>query len=149
MANLKSNSTLGKTIAYWATTILLCLPMIAGAVFDTMNPEEVAEGFARLGYPSYFPPMLGIAKGLGVLALLVPKFPRLKEWAYAGFTIDLIAAIVSHIAVEDPIGESVVPAVLLVILFASWWLRPAARRLPDVGELAAADPATSDVAPAA
>lgn len=129
MAAETNKSGRGRLIGYWIATVLLCLPMAAGAVMDSLRPPEVVEIFEHLGYPLYFALMLGIAKGLGVIAVLAPKFPRLKEWAYAGFTIDLTGAVVSHLAVGDAITEAVVPIVLLGILAASYVLRPDSRKL--------------------
>ncbi|MEM9194990.1 MAG: DoxX family protein [Myxococcota bacterium] len=125
----ESTSSRGRTIGYWVTTVLFCLPMVGGAIFDTLRPPEVVEGFQHLGYPLYFAPMLGVAKGLGVIAVLAPKFPRLKEWAYAGFTFDLIAASASHAALSDPIPDIIVPIVILGLMFASYFLRPDSRKL--------------------
>lgn len=120
-----------RIIGYWVLTGLLCLPMGLGGVMDIVQPEEVLEVIRRLGYPAYFMTMLGVAKILGVVALLAPGLRRVKEWAYAGFTFDLIGAVISHMAVGDPIADSVMPAGLLVVLAGSYVLRPASRRLAD------------------
>lgn len=120
-----------RIIGYWILTALICLPMIVGGVADMLQTEQTLEIIRRLGYPDYFLVMLGVAKLLGVAAVLAPGLRRIKEWAYAGFAFDLVAAIVSHAAVGDPIADTVMPAVLFLILAGSYVLRPDSRRLPD------------------
>jgi uncharacterized membrane protein len=120
-----------RIIGYWILTALICLPMTLGGVVDMLQAEQALEIIRRLGYPDYFLVMLGVAKLLGVAAVLAPGLRRIKEWAYAGFAFDLVAATVSHAAVGDPIADSIVPAVLFLILAGSYVLRPASRRLPD------------------
>lgn len=106
--------------------------MGAGGVFDLIQPPDAVAQFEHLGYPQYLLTMICVAKILGVLALLAPGFPRLKEWAYAGLTIDLIGASVSHAAVGDPLPNIAIPLVILAIGAASYFLRPDSRRLPDL-----------------
>jgi uncharacterized membrane protein YphA (DoxX/SURF4 family) len=118
-----------RLIGYWIATGILCLVMAFGGVMDAINTAEVREIFAGLGYPAYFAHMLGIAKLLGVAAVLAPGFPRLKEWAYAGFTFDLIAAAISHAAVGDPVAPIALPLAFLIPLAASYAWRPPGRRL--------------------
>jgi hypothetical protein len=89
-------------------------------------------GIQHLGYPVYFLTILGVWKILGVVALLIPRFPLLKEWAYAGFFFAMTGAVFSHIAVGDPLKE-LFPSLLLVILtVASWYFRPADRKIAPV-----------------
>ncbi|MEM6296792.1 MAG: DoxX family protein [Myxococcota bacterium] len=104
----------------------------AGGVADLSGAAEVAEGFARLGYPEYFATILGVWKIGGAVVILLPKTPLLKEWAYAGIVFDLTGAAASHVYVSDPVGETVVPLVVLALTVASWMLRPAGRRLAGV-----------------
>lgn len=118
-----------KTIAYWIATGLLVLPMGGGGVADLMHAEDVMKALAHLGYPEYLATILGVAKLLGVVAILVPGMPRLKEWAYAGFAIDLIGAFASHMWVGDPIADVMPPVIVLGIAMTSWALRPESRRL--------------------
>ncbi|MCE9552824.1 MAG: DoxX family protein [Planctomycetes bacterium] len=120
-----------KLIAYWITTILFCAAMGFGGVADLLRHESVREVLARLHYPEYLATILGVAKVLGVIALLLPGTRRLKEWAYAGFTFDLLGAFASHAFSGDPIKEMFPPVILLAIGAASYLLRPASRRLPD------------------
>lgn len=107
-------------IAYWVVTGLFGAMMaMSGFMAVSANPQAV-EGFRHLGYPDYFRTLLGISKLLGVAALLVPVVPRtLREWAYAGFTINLISAAVSHGASGDPVGNVVSPLVVLGVLLTS------------------------------
>ena len=121
-----------KLIGYWVTTVLLALVLLSGGVFDIAQPKQVAEIFTHLGYPLYFGVLLGVWKVLGGIAILAPKLPRLKEWAYAGALFDLSGAVVSHIACGDSIRDIVTPAVLVALAIASWALRPPTRRLGEL-----------------
>ena len=87
---------------YWIFTGLLVLLMGAGAIPDVLSVPDAVNLFQHLGYPTYLLPFLGIAKLLGLAAILIPGFPRVKEWAYAGLTFDLAGAMYSTIAVGDP-----------------------------------------------
>lgn len=91
-------------IFYWIFTGLLSALMLVGSIPDLLSVPEAVALFKHLGYPVYLLPFLGLAKTLGVIAILFPAFPRLKEWAYAGFTYDLLGAMYSSIAVGDPVG---------------------------------------------
>lgn len=90
------------TVFYWILTGLLAVLMGSGSIPDILSVPDAVALFQHLGYPAYLLPFLGIAKLLGVIAILVPGFPRLKEWAYAGFVFDLSGAMYSSIAVGDP-----------------------------------------------
>lgn len=114
-------------IAYWVATSLLVLTFVSGGVMDLRQTPEMLEGMKALGYPAYFATLLGLWKLSGALALVVPGFGRVKEWAYAGMFFDLTGAAVSHAAVGDPLGKVLVPLVLTGVLVASWALRPASR----------------------
>ena len=92
-------------ILYWVFTGLLCLLMLFSAIGSLVAPAQGLELFKHLGYPAYLLAFLSVAKLLGVLAILVPGFPRLKEWAYAGFVFDLAGAMYSGIAVGDPASQ--------------------------------------------
>ena len=87
-------------MAYWAATALFCLQLTFTAYAQLTLPQ-VAEAFAHLGFPDYFRIQLSCAKLLGVVLLLAPVPSRLKEWAYAGFAIDLGSAVIAHLAVGD------------------------------------------------
>jgi hypothetical protein len=89
-----------RVIAYWTVTALFCLQMSFTAYAQLRLPQ-VAEAFAHLGFPAYFRVELSWAKLLGVVALLAPVPARLKEWAYAGFAINLVSALIAHLSVGD------------------------------------------------
>ncbi|CEG31983.1 DoxX family protein [Peribacillus simplex] len=89
-------------IIYWIFTGLLVALMVLGSIPDIMSVPDAVALFNHLGYPTYLLPFIGIAKLLGVVAILIPGFPRIKEWAYAGFVFDLTRAMYSSISVGDP-----------------------------------------------
>src|SRR6186713_2891529 len=98
-----------KTTIYWFSTGLLSLDFLAGGAFQIARSPQAVQGFAHLGYPAYFVVLLGVWKLLGAIVLLVPRLPRLKEWAYAGIVFDLTAAFVSVLAVGDGWGPAMLP----------------------------------------
>jgi uncharacterized membrane protein YphA (DoxX/SURF4 family) len=116
-----------RNVIYWLTTaVVAALSLFAGFAYLSGNPQAV-EGFAHVGYPQQLRIILGIAKPLGGVALLVPGFVKLKEWAYAGFTFAWIsAAIAHHLAGDGAIALS--PVVLLILLAISYVTRPANRK---------------------
>lgn len=87
-------------IIYWIAVVLFAAFMAFTAIPDVMLSNEAVVFIAHLGYPKYFIVFIGVAKILGSIAILIPNFPRVKEWAYAGLFFDLIAAVVSMVAVE-------------------------------------------------
>src|SRR6201999_2075920 len=89
-----------RTIVYWMVTALFCVQMSFTAYAELRLPQ-VADAFAHLGFPDYFRVELSWAKLAGVVLLLAPVPPRVKEWAYAGFAIDLASALIAHVAVGD------------------------------------------------
>ena len=95
-----ASPTRATTIAYWIVTALLCLQM-GFTAYAQMRLPQVAEAFTRLGFPAYFRVELSCAKLLGVALLLAPAPARLKEWAYAGFAINLASALIAHLSVGD------------------------------------------------
>lgn len=116
-------------VTYWATTGLVAFAFLSGGVMDLARGPAVVAGMQALGYPAYVATILGAWKLLGAAAILAPRFPRLKEWAYAGILFDLTGAAASHAFAGDPAGKIVTPLVLLGLAAASWALRPEARRL--------------------
>lgn len=118
-----------KIIAYWVTTILGPASFVIGGVLHLARTEQVLATLAHLGYPHYFAYILGTWKILGAVAVVIPGFPRLKEWAYAGFFFDLTSAAISRAAVRDGIADVLAPLGFLVLVIASWALRPASRKL--------------------
>ena len=87
------------TILYWIFTAFFCAFMLTSTIPNILSAPEWLEIFKQLGYPPYMLPFLGVAKLLGVIALLVPVFPRIKEWAYAGMFFDLTGAVYSGLSV--------------------------------------------------
>ena len=118
---------MGRKVAYWACTgIVGALSLFAGFSYVSGNAQAV-QGFAHVGYPAQLRVLLGIAKILGVITLVAPGLPTLKEWAYAGFTFAWTAAIIAHhIAGDGP--TQFMPLVLLALLAVSYFTRPASRR---------------------
>jgi uncharacterized membrane protein YphA (DoxX/SURF4 family) len=119
-------STKAKSIAYWSTTVLTAFSM-SGGVAQLARVPGVVDGFVRLGYPLYFVTILGFWKVAGAIAILVPRFPRLKEWAYAGIFFDLTGAAWSTAAVHGGAFHILAPLVFAVLTVVSWALRPASR----------------------
>ncbi|HMJ69001.1 MAG TPA: DoxX family protein [Cyclobacteriaceae bacterium] len=119
-------------IIYWVATLWLALGMTSTGIVQLLKVEGEIEFILRLGYPAYFLTLLGISKLLGVVAVLVPKFPLLKEWAYAGFFFTMIGALFSHVAMNSPVGEILPPVLLLTLTVLSWYFRPADRKVIPV-----------------
>lgn len=105
---------------------------------DLAHPPDMVSQMHQLGYPAYFMTILGTWKVLGAIAILLPKFPRLKEWAYAGMVFDLTGAAASHAMSGDPVGKILTPLVLLGFVAASWALRPKSRTVVSEPQLEAA-----------
>lgn len=116
-------------IIYWVATLWLSLGMTATGFVQLSRMKEEADLFLNLGYPVYLLTLLGIAKILGVITVLVPKFPLLKEWAYAGFFFIMAGAIYSHAAHGDGGKDFFGPVLLLVLTMVSWYFRPAERKV--------------------
>jgi len=118
-----------KNIAYWVTTVFGPASFVIGGFLHlTLTPDVVAT-LHHLGYPTYFALILGLGKLLGAVAIVIPRFPRLKEWAYAGFFFDLTSAAFSRAAAGDSAVDIIAPLLFLALVMASWALRPASRRL--------------------
>jgi hypothetical protein len=122
---------------YWISTLWLALGMLATGTLQLVRAKAEGAlappgvyGITHLGYPIYFLTILGVWKILGVVAVLIPKFPLLKEWTYAGFFFVMTGAAFSHIAVADPLKELVPSLLLLVLTVVSWYFRPADRKIP-------------------
>lgn len=118
-------------IIYWIATIWLALGMLSTGLIQLFKAKEGQGGIdmlTHLGYPDYLVTMLGIFKIVGVIILLVPKFPFLKEWTYAGFFLIMSGAIVSHIVVQDAIAEIFPSLLLLFLTLVSWYFRPADKK---------------------
>ncbi len=107
-------------IIYWIATILLAALMLMSGIQSIINGPEAVKFIKQLGYPVYFNPYLGSLKVLGVIAILVPGFPRIREWAYAGFTFDMISAIVSLAAIKTPLSGLAFFPLFFAILIVSY-----------------------------
>lgn len=118
-----------KKIGYWATTGLAAFALASGGLMNASRGPEVVQSMAHLGYPAYMSVIIGVWKTLAAVALLLPKTPRLKEWAYAGVFFNMTGAAISHAASGDDVGKVVTPLIVLGIAIASWALRPEDRRL--------------------
>ena len=118
-----------KSVGYWVSTALIAAAFVLGGAIDAAAQPPTVAFLAHLGYPAYFAPLIGVWKVLGGLAVLAPRLPRLKEWAYAGMFFDLTGAAVSHASSGDGAAKVMVPLVLVAIGFASWSLRPQSRKL--------------------
>ena len=124
--------TRSKKIIYWIATIWLALGMLSTGAVQLFKVQSEVDSITNLGYPVYFLTILGVWKILGVAAVLIPKFPLIKEWAYAGFFFAMSGATLSRIASGDPMNE-IFPSVLLLILtLVSWYFRPTDRKLISV-----------------
>lgn len=102
--------------------------MLSTGIVQLIKTEEETVAMAHLGYPLYFLTLLGIWKILGVVAILIPKFPLLKEWAYGGFFFAMSGAIFSHLAIGDGAKDFFGPTLLLILILVSWYFRPADRK---------------------
>jgi DoxX-like protein len=114
-----------RTIGYWISTAILALALLGSLTYLT-GSEQVVQGFAKAGYPQHLRIVLGIAKPVAAIVLLLPRLPLLKEWAYAGVTFALVMATISAYSIGDP---WYLPLVLLALLVVSYFTRPAGRRL--------------------
>src|SRR6202795_1619022 len=124
-------------IIYWISTLWLALGMISTGGVQLFQGKEGQGGvdmITHLGYSVYLLTILGIWKILGVVAVLIPKFPLLKEWAYAGFFFIMSGAIFSHIAVGDPVSELIPSLLLLTLTVVSWYFRSADRKIISVNQ---------------
>jgi hypothetical protein len=119
-------------IIYWIATIWLALGMLSSAIVQLIQLKEEVDVMTHLGYPLYFLTILGSWKILGVVAILMPRFPLLKEWAYAGFFFVSSGALFSHLAIGDGAKEFFGSILLLVLTVVSWYFRPSDRKFSSV-----------------
>jgi len=117
------------TVVYWAGTLFVAVTALVAGAMDILHLDPLFGLLLHLGYPSYFAAILGVWKVLGALVLLAPRYPLVKEWAYAGTFIDYSSALISHMALGDAFGAMSGPIIAMVALAASWHLRPPSRRL--------------------
>ena len=125
------NTTISKNriVFYRITTGLVATEFLVGGITDILQVPVFFDVLIRLGYPGYFSIIVGIWKIPGSIAILVPGFPRLKEWAYAGMFFNMTGAVASHIAVKDNFTIMIAPLIFSILVIVSWGLRPPSRRL--------------------
>jgi uncharacterized membrane protein len=130
MTNLANSTDCSRRriIAYWVTTVIIAVEFTVGGVMEILRLSPFFAILKHLGYPGYFSVILGVWKVLAAVAVLVPRYPRLKEWAYAGMFFSMTGAAVSHLALVDPAVALVAPIIFTGLVVASWALRPLARR---------------------
>ena len=116
-------------IIYWIATLWLSLGMVSTGIVQLLKVKEEVDLFTHLGYPGYLLTILATWKFLGVVAMLIPKFPLLKEWAYAGFFFTMSGAVFSHLASGDGAKEFFGPILLIILTVVSWYFRPTDRKV--------------------
>lgn len=122
-------------IIYWIATALLSFGMLVSGLQQIFHTKEMAAMVAHLGYPLYFMDILGVWKILGVIAILIPRFKLIKEWAYAGFFFAMTGALVSHLAIgDDGLKEIIGPIMQTVFIILSWYFRPVDRKIISVNQ---------------
>jgi hypothetical protein len=121
-------------IIYWISTGWLSLGMLSTGIVQVLKEEEEVNNITQLGYPAYFLTILGVWKILGVVAVLIPKFPLVKEWAYAGFIFAMSGATFSRILSGNSINEIFPSLLLLVLTVISWYFRPMDRKAIPVNQ---------------
>ena len=121
-------------IIYWIATIWLALGMVSTGIVQLLKTKEEADMMTHLGYPLYFLTILGAWKMLGVVTVLIPKLPLLKEWAYAGFFFAMSGAVFSHLAAGDGAKDFFGPVLLIILTLVSWYFRPADRKMISVSQ---------------
>ncbi|MDB5256833.1 MAG: hypothetical protein JWM14_1528 [Chitinophagaceae bacterium] len=120
-------------IIYWTATALLSFGMLGSGVSQLLHTKDMIDLITPLGYPTYLLYILGVWKVLGVIAILVPRFPLLKEWAYAGFFFAMTGAFVSHLASgDDSLKGLIGPFMQTIFIILSWYFRPANRKITSV-----------------
>ena len=117
-------------IIYWIATGLLAIGMLQSGIFAVLRTKQWVDLVTALGYPPYFLTILGVWKILGVIAILIPRFKLVKEWAYAGFFFVMTGALASHLASgDDSIKGIIGPFMQTVFIILSWYFRPADRKI--------------------
>jgi hypothetical protein len=116
-------------IVYWIATVWLSLGMTVTGMVQLVKNQDEIDLMNRIGYPIYFLTIIGVWKILGVITVLIPKFPLLKEWAYAGFFFAMSGAVFSHLATGSPALDYFGPVLLVILTVLSWYFRPAERKV--------------------
>lgn len=124
-----SDSVKSQKIIYWVATALLSFGMLASGISQLLHLPAMIELIDSVGYPQYFMNIIGVWKVLGVVAILVPKYSLLKEWAYAGFFFLMTGALISHLFMGD-VGDAILgPLFQTIFILLSWYFRPVNRKL--------------------
>jgi uncharacterized membrane protein YphA (DoxX/SURF4 family) len=124
-----------KLITYWVATVLLAFGMLSSGLTQLFHTKEMVDLIIPLGYPLYFLYIIGVWKILGVIAILIPRFPLIKEWAYAGFFFIMTGAIVSHLATGDYGAKAIIgPSMQIVFIILSWYFRPLNRKIISINQ---------------
>ncbi len=119
-----------KLIIYWVATALLAIGMLQSGIFALLRNQQWIDLVTKLGYPLYFLTILGTWKILGVIAILIPRFKLLKEWAYAGFFFAMTGALFSHLAIGDYDIKAILgPSFQALFVVLSWYFRPPSRKI--------------------
>lgn len=116
-------------IMYWVATLWLSLGMVSTGIVQLIPMEEEVQKMSALGYPAYFLTLVGAWKLAGTAAILIPRFPLLKEWAYAGFFFLMSGALFTHLMSGSHAAEYFGPGLLLILTVTSWYLRPESRKI--------------------
>jgi hypothetical protein len=119
----------GKLITYWIVTALMAFGMASSGTMQLIRTKEMSEMIAHLGYPMYIMSILGTWKILAVIAVLLPGFKLVKEWAYAGLFFLMSGALVSHLVLGDGMKEVIGSLMQTLFIILSWYFRPASRKL--------------------
>lgn len=121
-------------IIYWIATALLCLGMLGSGIAQIIRAKEMVGIIQHLGYPLYMMTILGVWKMLAIIAILMPGFKLIKEWAYAGLFFTLTGALISHLVMGDT-GKAIIgPAMQTIFIILSWYFRPASRKITSVDQ---------------
>jgi len=122
-------------IIYWIATSFMAFGMLVSGLQQIFRTKEMVDMIVHLGYPFYFMTILGIWKILGVIAVLIPRFKLVKEWAYAGFFFTMTGALISHLASgDDGVKEIIGPIMQTIFIILSWYFRPVNRKLISVNQ---------------
>ena len=125
----KENTLKSKSISYWVVTAMVAFFIGSGGAAELGQVQGTIQGLVQLGYPAYFATIIGFWKLLGAIAILVPRFPRLKEWAYAGIFFNMTGAAATGLFTHIALWHVIVDLVLTALTVTSWALRPRSRRL--------------------
>ncbi|MEV0650818.1 DoxX family protein [Phytomonospora sp. NPDC050363] len=120
-----------RPVAFWSATIVVVFELAAGSVWNLLTIEWIEAQLRHLGFPHFFAYVLGVWQALAAVAIIAPRLPLLKEWAYAGCLFLWSGAVASHLNYGDPIETWGVPLTFGILAVTSWLLRPADRRIPE------------------